>query len=126
MIIKKKYLLFIIFLIAQKSLSQDDQAYLYSYFVNNGEDGLHLAYSMDGLEWETLNDNKSFLTPTVGHDKLMMDPCIIYGPDNKFHMVYTVSWRERVIGYSSSKDLINWSDQLEIPVMKHEKFALNC
>ena len=124
--IKNKFFLFILFLIAQKSLSQNDQAYLYSYFVNNGEDGLHLAYSIDGLKWETLNYNKSFLTPTVGNDKLMRDPCIIYGPDNKFHMVYTVSWRERVIGYSSSEDLINWSDQLEIPVMKHEKFALNC
>ena len=56
----------------------------------------------------------------------MRDPCIIFGPDKKFHMVYTISWRERSIGYTSSKDLINWSKQIEIPVMVHEKNALNC
>jgi|GEM_PF-5772697 len=26
--------------------------YIFSYFVGNGEDGLHLAYSYDGLKWE--------------------------------------------------------------------------
>ena len=109
-----------------KSLAQNKDAYLYSYFINNGADGLHLAYSLDGYNWKSLKNNKSFLTPTIGNDKLMRDPCIIYGPDKKFHMVYTVSWRERSIGYASSPDLINWSKQLEIPVMKHEENALNC
>ena len=41
-------------------------------------------------------------------------------------MVYTISWRERSIGYTSSPDLINWSKQLKIPVMTHEENALNC
>ena len=109
-----------------KSLAQNKDAYLYSYFINNGADGLHLAYSLDGYNWKSLKNNKSFLTPTIGNDKLMRDPCIIYGPDKNFHMVYTVSWRERSIGYASSPDLINWSKQLEIPVMKHEENALNC
>ena len=27
--------------------------YLFSYFKGNGEDGLHLAYSNDGLKWTT-------------------------------------------------------------------------
>ena len=118
----------IIFLIVSvsKTFSQNKDAYLYSYFINNGADGLHLAYSLDGYDWKSLKNNKSFLTPTIGNDKLMRDPCIIYGPDKKFHMVYTVSWNERSIGYSSSPDLINWSKQLEIPVMTHEETALNC
>jgi len=123
-----KISLVIIFLIISisKSFSQNKEAYLYSYFINNGADGLHLAYSHDGYNWKTLKNNKSFLTPTIGNDKLMRDPCIIYGPDKKFHMVYTVSWRERSIGYAYSKDLINWSKQLKIPVMMHEENALNC
>jgi len=66
---------------------------MFSYFVGNGEDGLHLAYSNDGLKWEALNSNKSYLTPAVGEDKLMRDPCIISCPDGKFRMVWTVSWR---------------------------------
>jgi hypothetical protein len=105
---------------------EDREAYLFSYFMGNGEDGLHLAYSYDGLEWMALNNNKSFLEPRVGKDKLMRDPCLISGPDGKFHMVWTVSWGERGIGYASSKDLINWSQQKYIPVMEHEPKARNC
>ena len=107
-------------------LAQSSSAYLFSYFMGNGEDGLHLAYSHDGLVWNALNENKSFLTPAVGGDKLMRDPCIIRGPKGKFHMVWTVSWNEQGIGYAHSEDLINWSEQKYIPVMEHEKEARNC
>ena len=48
-----------------------NEVYLFSYFVGNGEDGLHLAFSIDGLNWEALKSNSSFLTPKVGIDKLM-------------------------------------------------------
>lgn len=102
------------------------QYYLFSYFQNNGEDGLHLAYSPDGYQWEALKNNQSFLTPTAGADKLMRDPCIIQGPDGRYHMVWTVSWEERGIGYAWSEDLINWSEQKYIPVMEHEPKARNC
>lgn len=105
---------------------QNTEAYLFSYFMGNGEDGLHLAYSYDGLKWKALNDNKSVLTPQVGGDKLMRDPCVISGPDGKFHMVWTVSWAEKGIGYASSEDMINWTEQKFIPVMEHEKEARNC
>lgn len=100
--------------------------YLFSYFKGNGKDGLHLAYSKDGLKWQALKDDSSFLTPTAGKDKLMRDPCIIRGADGLFHMVWTVSWNERTIGYAHSKDLIHWSEQQTIPVMEHEPTALNC
>jgi hypothetical protein len=108
-------------------LSQNkNEVYMFSYFMGNGEDGLHLAFSNDGLKWEALIDNKSYLTPTVGDDKLMRDPCIIVGPDGKFHMVWTVSWKEKGIGYATSEDLIHWSEQKFIPVMAHEPTAKNC
>ena len=102
------------------------EAYLFSYFTGNGEDGLHLAFSYDGLEWEALNDNKSYLEPQVGNDKLMRDPCVISGSDGKFHMVWTVSWGEKGIGYATSGNLIHWSEQKYIPVMEHEPDARNC
>ncbi|MBE0536674.1 MAG: glycoside hydrolase family 43 protein [Phycisphaerae bacterium] len=102
------------------------EAFLFSYFKGNGEDGLHLAWSADGLKWTPLKDDTSFLKPMVGNDKLMRDPCIIQGPDGLFHMVWTVSWKERGIGYAHSKDLINWSPQKYIPVMEHEPAARNC
>jgi hypothetical protein len=114
------------FLFQNVQAQPGDEVYLFSYFMGNGEDGLHLAYSYDGLKWEALNNNQSFLTPEVGEDKLMRDPCIISGPDGKFHMVWTVSWKEKSIGYASSDDLIHWSKQKNIPVMEHELTARNC
>ena len=101
------------------------QAYVFTYFNGNGEDGLHLAYSHNGLNWHALNKGKSFLRPQVGQDKLMRDPCIIPGPDGRFHMVWTVSWKEKGIGYAHSRDLIHWSAQQFIPVMEHEPIAKN-
>lgn len=99
--------------------------YVFTYFKGNGEDGLHLAYSEDGYKWETLKKDASFLTPEVGKDKLMRDPCVIKGGDGLYHMVWTVSWTDKGIGYASSKDLIHWSKQEFIPVMAHEEKARN-
>ncbi len=56
----------------------------------------------------------------------MRDPCIIRGADKLFHMVWTVSWNERGIGYANSVDLVHWSEQKYIPVMAHEDSAKNC
>lgn len=106
-------------LIANKIIAEKS-VYLFSYFKGNGEDGLHLAYSEDGYKWQSLKKDASFLTPEVGKDKLMRDPCIIKGGDGLYHMVWTVSWTDKGIGYASSKDLIHWSKQEFLPVMEHE------
>ncbi len=100
--------------------------YLFSYFVNNGEDGLHLAHSTDGYTWAALHRGESLLQPQAGKDKLMRDPSIQRGPDGTFHLVWTVSWNERGIGYASSKDLIHWSAQQYLGVMEDEPDAQNC
>jgi hypothetical protein len=118
------FVLFQIIWLANSAQAQRD-VFLFSYFVDNGQDGLHFAYSKDGLKWEALKNEKSFLTPTTGKDKLMRDPCIIQGPDGLFHMVFTTGWHDRIIGYASSKDLINWSEQKAVPVMEHESTAMN-
>ncbi len=106
--------------------AQSDNVYMFSYFKNNGQDGLHLAYSYDGYTFTALKHDSSFLRPMLSKDKLMRDPCIIRGADNLFHMVWTVSWTDRGIGYASSPDLIHWSEQQYIPVMAHEDSAKNC
>ena len=122
----KKSILFTYFLFVAFTLSaQKKSVYLFSYFKGNGQDGLHLAYSNDGYNWKALKGDSSFLTPTVSKDKLMRDPCIIKGKDGLYHMVWTVSWNDRGIGYANSKDLITWSEQRFIPVMAHEPTARN-
>jgi hypothetical protein len=108
------------------SAQSSDSVFLFSYFKNNGKDGLHLAWSEDGLKWTALNKDQSLLQPILSRDSLMRDPCIIRGEDGLFHMVWTVSWNQRGIGYASSKDLIRWSEQQYIPVMHHEDSARNC
>ncbi len=126
--LKKLYLLLMLPLFSFVELTGQtvDSAYLFAYFKNNGEDGLHLAWSKDGYAYTALKSDESFLKPAVSKDKLMRDPCIIRGADGLFHMVWTVSWNDKGIGYASSPDLINWSNQQFIPVMAHEPAVLNC
>ena len=123
-----KWLLFLLTALPfQTTIAQSsDSVYLFSYFKGNGEDGLHLAYSEDGYRWTALKNDSAVLRPTVANDKLMRDPCIIRGADGLFHMVWTVSWNDKGIGYANSDDLLNWSPQQFIPVMAHEDSARNC
>lgn len=114
-------------LAADAENSKNAGHYAFSYFTGNGEDGLHLALSRDGLTWEAVNEGKSLLAPEVGKTtRLMRDPSICQGPDGTFHMVWTVAWDGRSIGYASSKDLVTWSPQKPIPVMEHEPTCRNC
>jgi GH43 family beta-xylosidase len=123
----KRILFFIlgVFFFSAKSYAQlPDSVYLFCYFTGTG-DGLHYACSEDGYTWNTLFDDSTILKPTVSKDKLMRDPCIIYGSDNQFHLVWTVSWNDKGIGYASSPDLLHWSQQKFIPVMAKEDSARN-
>lgn len=112
------------------------KAYLFSYFTRNGEDGVHLAYSNDGVTWSPLNGGRSVIQPAVTGDgigwqdwnsraALMRDPSILQGPDGMFHMVWTIAWTDHGIGVAHSRDLIHWSKQERIPVMEHEPTTLN-
>jgi len=125
--IKKNFirLSVILFIFMTGCSSNSKDVYLFSYFINGGKDGLHLAYSYDGHQWETINNGQSLLKPMVGKDRLMRDPSIAQGKDGVFHMVWTTGWWDQGIGYASSTDLINWSEQQYIPVMEHLKSTRN-
>lgn len=95
--------------------------YLFSYFLNGGTTGTFLAISSDGLKWETVNNGKPVLTPTVASSgtPLMRDPAIIFDSDKRiFHMVWTPGWSDPQIGYASSTDLLTWKSQKLLQVMK--------
>ncbi|HEV7330971.1 MAG TPA: glycoside hydrolase family 43 protein [Flavisolibacter sp.] len=121
----KKFILSFLFSFSAFHLfAQSDSVYLFCYFKGNG-DGLHYAYSEDGRQWRPMFNDSIVLKPTVSRDKLFRDPCIIRGTNGIYHMVWTVSWADRGIGYASSTDLVNWSEQRFIPVMLHEDSAKN-
>jgi hypothetical protein len=96
-------------------------AYLFTSFRGDG-DGLHLAWSEDARHWKDLGG--AFVTPNVGA-KLMRDPHILRGPDGLFHMVWTSGWGDKGIGYASSKDLRQWSEQKFLPLMENVPGAQN-
>lgn len=121
---KKLFLPFTFLLIVTQLAAQKDSVYLFCYFNGNG-DGLHYAYSEDGYKWKALFNDNVVLKPAISRDKLFRDPCIIKGADGLYHLVWTVSWADRGIGYASSPDLIHWSAQRFIPVMMHEDLAHN-
>ncbi|MFP4192291.1 MAG: glycoside hydrolase family 43 protein [Candidatus Hydrogenedentota bacterium] len=98
--------------------ASNGDALLMTYFVGNGETGLHLAYSEDGNTFEALNNGEPLLPPEAGEARLMRDPSIRAGPDGRFHMVWTTSWEGVTIGYAHSEDLIHWSGQRAIPVFE--------
>jgi Glycosyl hydrolases family 43 len=102
-------------------------ALLFSFFRGNGEDGLQLAWSTNGLQWTELKPpaGKGFLPPTVG-GKIMRDPCLRQGPDGVFRLVWTTSWGQPpVFGYAQSADLVHWTDVKAVPVMPDEPTVEN-
>jgi len=103
-----------------------ETCFLFAYFEDKGQDGLHLTWSRDGLNWELLGGGESYLPPLVGEAKVMRDPYLLHGPDGVFRLFWTTGWTGRTIGYAWSEDLIAWSEQQALPVMAHEPDAQNC
>lgn len=100
------------------------KAYLFTSFMEPANEGLRMLYSKDGYNW--LRVDSVLLKPLAGKDKIMRDPSMIQSPDGTFHLVWTTEWKGgNGFGYAGSKDLINWSEQQYIPVMKHEPAVVN-
>lgn len=124
-IILRNFLLVVFLIFCKLSFAQTkDSVLLFAYFKGNG-DGLHYAFSNDGYNWTAMFNDSAVIKPTVSKDKLMRDPCIIKGADGIYHMVWTVSWNDKGLGYAYSKDLFHWSAQEFVPVMAKEDSARN-
>lgn len=114
------FILFSLFLFGSCSKS----AYVFTSFHEPANEGLRMLYSTDGYKWKDFN--RVFMKPEIGEQKIMRDPSMAMGPDGTFHLVWTTGWRgTKGFGYSSSKDLINWSAQTSIEVMKNEPATVN-
>lgn len=108
----------------QQTKKAEDSVYLFTSFREPADEGLYLAYSEDGYNWENLGG--PYLAPGVGESGIMRDPSVEKGPDGTYHMVWTTDWRGgNGFGYASTKDFINWSEQKFIPAMEHEPEVVN-
>src|SRR5215471_10918997 len=86
-------LLLLLTFVSTSIASNTNTTLLFSFFREpNGQAGLQLATSADGLKWTEIKapNGKSFLEPAVG-GKLMRDPCLRLAADGTFHMVWTTS-----------------------------------
>lgn len=142
---KRLVLSFIYFVLLSGSFcclaKKDKTVYIFTSFREPSTAGLQYLYSFDALHWDTIGgvwmkpeigNEKPYIdaftgemvTPTFCPNHVLRDPSIIQGPDGIFHLVWTIAWSGSVgFGYASSEDLINWSKQIEIPVI--EEMATN-
>ena len=92
-------------------------AWLFAYFKEPGSQGIYLALSRDGYHYEPLNDGQPWVVP-AHPGELMRDVFLTRGPDHLFHMVWTWGWHGNSLGYASSPDLLTWSAEKQIPIMR--------
>jgi sucrose-6-phosphate hydrolase SacC (GH32 family) len=120
----KKGQLLIVFLFVILSGYAEKEYYISTSFHEPANEGLRYIYSQDGIHWDSIPG--TWLKPLVGNQKVLRDPSITRTPDGTFHLVWTSSWKGDLgFGYASSKDLIHWSKQQLIPVMKSEPTTVN-
>ena len=104
----------------QPAAPEPDDCFVFSYFMDNGEDGLHLALSRDGFEWTPVQGGEPLFKAEAAGENLMRDPFVMPDPHgNGYHALWTTGWRGRSIGYAHSLDLIHWTSAKAIPVMEH-------
>lgn len=89
--------------------------YGFVFFRNNGQNGVYLAKSADGLNWKEANGGNPVL-PAVLDDRITRDPSVCLGPDGVYHIVFTTSWKHRGFGVAHSKDLLTWSTPEFVPI----------
>ncbi len=110
----------------------DSTVYMFSYFsgtTTDGADGLHLAYSLDGLSYHAVNNNAGIVKDTQS-TPVMRDPYVTYCADGIYRLVYTTgrggAWGTTIcstIGYSESTDLLHWSTptSITLPITNGEE-----
>ncbi len=92
----------------------NDEIYLLSFFRDNGQAGIFLAYSEDGLTFKPLNGDKPVMKPAPWEKQnLTRDPSIVFH-DGTFHVTWTTSWKGDCFAYAESKDLVSWSDPVRV------------
>lgn len=119
-----KLLIVTAFIFFAQSCKADKEYYVSTSFHEPASDGLRFIFSHDGLHWDSIPG--TWLKPEIGNERVMRDPSLTQSPDGVFHLVWTTSWKgDPGFGYAYSKDLIHWSKQQMIPVMKNEPATVN-
>ena len=100
-------------------------SWVFAYFKEPGSQGIYLALSRDGYTFEPLNDGQPWVKPEKPGE-IMRDVFLTREPaGDGFRMVWTWGWRGTSFGTAASKDLMHWSAQKEVPIMREFAGAHN-
>ena len=99
--------------------------WLFAGYRNDGKDGIYFVISKDGYHWKLINDGRPMLRQSQ-QGELMRDPFVQRAPDGSFRMVWTWSMSTpAVIGYSTSSNLVFWSEARQLSVIASIPTARN-
>ena len=96
--------------------SNSDSAYIFAYSPanSNGSNGLHIAWSIDGKNWNAIGAGHSFVRSDYGRwgsEKRMFNPFLFRDNDGLWHCVWTLNERDGAFAHAASHDLVNWMRQ---------------
>ncbi|MBQ8593442.1 MAG: alpha-L-arabinofuranosidase [Bacteroidaceae bacterium] len=96
--------------------NEPDSVYLLSYATqkSKGQNGLHFAYSIDGNNWLSVGNERSFLKCDYGawgSQKRMLTPWLLQGSDGWWHCVWSVNETHSTFAHASSPNLTDWYRQ---------------
>ena len=98
----------------QLRAADSGEVLLFSFFRDNGQAGVFLAASSNGVNFTALNHNQPVMKPGPWNgQRLTRDPSMVFH-DGVFHAVWTTSWKGNCFGYAESKDLVHWSNPVKV------------
>lgn len=96
-------------------VNKEKVAYLAAYMKGDDEKHLYYAIADSGFNFQVINQGKPVLSASF-NDKLIRDPMILQDKDGIYHLVATVSWKNRPFTIWDSKDLVTWENERLIDV----------
>lgn len=99
----------------KQEVSHSKVAYLAAYMKGDDDKHLYYALAVDGFVFHELNAHKPILEAHYD-DQLIRDPMIIKDKEGVYHLVATVSWKNRAFTVWDSKDLVTWKNERLVDV----------
>lgn len=114
----KRLLTMLLLLGFATSAARAEGAYVFAYFKEPGTQGIYLALSRDGYKFEPLNDGQPWVKPEQ-EGEIMRDVFMTRNPSGDgFRMVWTWGWKGDSLGTAESADLMTWSPEKKVEIMK--------
>jgi hypothetical protein len=91
-------------------------AYLAAYMTGSDERHLYFAVSTNGFRFDQLVKGGQPILAATMDDKLVRDPMLFRDQQCVYHLVATVSWKNRPFTMWDSTNLVNWTNERLVDV----------